>query len=100
MRIADIIKTSLITAFTIAAALIWKDVIIEIIEVLVPPAEELFYKILTALIATFFIIIAIYLTVKTESEAETLVGKIELLIERLRHREHLPPPPAGNGRDK
>ncbi len=74
-----IIQTAIVTAFTIAAALIWRDAIIEIIEQLVPPGEEVFYKIVAALIATVVAIIAIYLFVKTEEEAEYVLKKLKKL---------------------
>ena len=77
VTITNIIKTSIVTAFTIAAALIWRDVIIEIIELFVPPREEIFYKLLVAVIATVLVVIAIYVVLKTESEAEVVVRKFK-----------------------
>ncbi|MFH1256764.1 MAG: DUF5654 family protein [Candidatus Diapherotrites archaeon] len=71
-----IVKTSLVTAFTIAVALIWKDFIVEVIALLVPPGEEVLYKFIAAVLSTAAVIIAIYLVLETESEAETLVKKI------------------------
>lgn len=78
----DIIQTSIVGAFTIAVALIWKDVIIEAIESVVPPSEELFYKLITAIAATVFAVLAIYFTLKTETEAEIVIKKAELIIEK------------------
>lgn len=69
ITIGGIIKTSIVTAFTIAAALIWKDVIEEIIKVLFP-SDILFYKFIFAIIATILVVIAIYLILKTEESAE------------------------------
>jgi len=46
VTLGGIISTSIITAFTIATALIWKDIILEVITKLVPTGEQLFYKIL------------------------------------------------------
>ena len=67
--IESIITTSIITAFTIAAALIWKDVIIGVIELFLPTSDELLYKLVAAILATIFVIIAIYLILKTEYKA-------------------------------
>lgn len=73
VTIRSIVQTALISALTIAAALIWKDVIIEFIDSFFPPAKSLFYKFIAALIATVFVVVAIYLLLKTETEAEHLV---------------------------
>ena len=40
VSIEGIVSTSIVTAFTIAAALIWKDVIVEIIEIFFPSSEN------------------------------------------------------------
>ncbi len=77
VKITEIIKTSIVTAFIIAVALIWKDVIIEIFELFVPPGEELAYKVAAAVFATLFVIAAIYIFLKTEYEAETVMKKIK-----------------------
>lgn len=74
---AGIIKTAIISAFSIAAALIWKDVIMDIITLLAPPRDELFYKLLVAVVATVIIIIAIYLFIGAESEAEVIIKKLK-----------------------
>lgn len=79
ITIRHIIKTSIVTAFTIAAGLIWKDVIIDSINLVFPPSDQLLFKLLAAIIATIFVIIAIYVMLKTESEAEFVVGKIKNL---------------------
>ena len=42
--LGGLMKTSVVYAFSLAAALIWKDVIVEFIEIIVPPGEELMYK--------------------------------------------------------
>ena len=72
----DVINSSLITAFTIAAALIWKDVITELIELLIPNNGQLFSQLIAAILATIFVIGAIYIILKTEDEAESVVKKI------------------------
>jgi len=77
ITISGIIKTSLVTAFTIATALIWKDVILDIIKILVPPSEELFYEFLTAVFSTIIMIILIYVILRTEYEAEIVIKRIK-----------------------
>ena len=76
VTISWIVNTSIITAFSIAAALIWKDVIIDFINVIVPPSEQLFYKFLAAVIATLIVIIAIYSILRAESTAERILRLI------------------------
>jgi hypothetical protein len=77
VTIGGIVKTSVVTAFTFAAALIWRDVIIEIIDLVVPPAEVLHYKVLAAVIATVIVIIGIYAVLETEAEAEVVIKRIK-----------------------
>ena len=77
VSMGEIIKTSIVAAFTIAAALIWKDVITDIINIIIPPSNRVFYKFIAAIIATLIIIIAIYLILRTESEAEKIVRIFE-----------------------
>lgn len=79
---SHIIQTSIVTAFTIAAALIWKDVIVEFIELIVPPPTGLIYKFIAALIATVFVILAIYAVLKTESEAKKVITEIKEIKKR------------------
>ena len=79
---SNIIQTSIVTAFTIAAALIWKDVIIEFIELIVPPPTGLIYKFIAAIIATVFVILAIYAVLKTESEAKKVFKEIKGIEKR------------------
>ncbi len=76
ITVGGIIKTSIVTAFTIATALIWKDVIVESIE-LIFPAEQLLYKFLTAILATVITVIAIYIILKTQKETEVVLGKFK-----------------------
>ena len=71
----DVINSSLITAFTIAAALIWKDVITELIELLIPNNGQLFSQLIAAILATIFVIGAIYIILKTEDKAESVVKR-------------------------
>ena len=72
LSLRTIIKTSVISSFSFAAALIWRDVIIEAIETLFPTNEQLLYKLIVAVLATIIVIIAIYVIIKTEDEAAYL----------------------------
>lgn len=73
----DIIRSSIITAFTIAAALIWKDVITAVIATMVPAGEELLYQVFAAIGATVLVILGIYLFIRTEERAEYMIDKAE-----------------------
>ena len=72
VSIGGIIKTSIVTAFTIAAALIWKDFIENLIKTFVEPSQALKYQFFAAVISTLFVIIAIYLILTAESEVKNL----------------------------
>jgi len=76
IKISHIIKTSIVTAFTIAAAFIWKDVILEFIQLILPSANELLYNFIAAILATIVVIALIYLFLETESEVEFLITKM------------------------
>ncbi|MBL7052101.1 MAG: hypothetical protein ISS01_03345 [Nanoarchaeota archaeon] len=76
ISVARIVKTSIVSAFTLTAAFIWRDVIIDAIE-LYFPTSTIFYEFLAAIVVTIFVIIAIYITLKTESEAEHLFKKYQ-----------------------
>ena len=77
VTIRSIIETSIVTAFTIAAALIWKDVITEFIESVVPTGNTLTYKLIAAVVATVLVIIAIYVLLETEQEAEKVFRRFK-----------------------
>ena len=77
VTIGSIVKTSIVTAFTITAALIWTNVITETINRIVSPGEILLYKFIAAIIATIFVVIAIYIVLKTESGAESILKKLK-----------------------
>jgi len=77
VTVHDTVTTALVTAFTIAAALIWKDVIMEFIELIVPPGQELLYKVIAAVIATIMVLIAIFIVLQTDKEAEYLVRRLK-----------------------
>jgi len=74
------VETSIITAFTIATAFIWRDVIVGFIEAIVPPSEEIFYKFLTAIIATIILAVATFFVLKADYEAEHV-------MRRFRHKK-------------
>jgi hypothetical protein len=77
ITVKNIIQTSVVTAFTIATAFIWKDVIIDTIKLLVPPSEELFYKFIAAVLSTILVVVVIYAILRTESEAETVINRFK-----------------------
>lgn len=72
-----IIQTSIVTAFTIAVALIWKDVFDELMQFLIPSGTKLFSKFIAAIIATLIAIVAIYLILEAESETESVFRKLK-----------------------
>ena len=76
LSISHVIQTSIVTAITLTAALVWKDILIELIELFVPPERELLYKIIAVTIITALLIVAIYPLLKTESEAEKIIKKL------------------------
>lgn len=76
VTIGGIIKTSIVSAFTFAVALIWKDVIVDFMEFIFPESNYLFYSFLTAVFATVLVIIAIFLILKAERETEIITGRI------------------------
>ena len=71
------IEQAVITGFTLVVAFIWKDVIEEFIEVIVPPGEELFAKFITAILATILVVIMIYIILRTEKQAEKMLQQIK-----------------------
>ncbi|MFH1972589.1 MAG: DUF5654 family protein [archaeon] len=77
LKFKQILKTAMIAALTFVVALIWRDVIMEFIGVFVPAGDELLFKFITAFIATIFVIMLMYIFLKTEQEAEYLVKKFK-----------------------
>ncbi len=75
--IKGILKGALITAFIIAAALIWKDFITNIIHTVIPPGQQLSYQFLAAILATSLVVIAIYIIIKTSEEISKTESKIK-----------------------
>lgn len=78
----ETIHTAIITAFTIAAALVWKDVIDAAIDRFIPAPEALLFKLLAALLATLAVIIAILLVLKTEEEVDDLIDELDDVTQR------------------
>jgi len=75
-KVGDLVKTAIVTAFTIATALIWKDFIVEAINYFFPSGDILFYQFLAALVATIILILGIVVFVKTESQAEVVINRV------------------------
>jgi len=76
ITIKNIIQNSIVPAFTIAAALIWVDFIREAIKLFFP-ISTISSKFLAAVIATIFVIIAIYLILRVESQAERITNNFK-----------------------
>jgi len=72
ITVGGIVKISIVTAFTIAAALIWKDLFSETIQKFYPQ-DVLFYQFIGAIVATIFVVLTIYIVLKTESRTETIL---------------------------
>lgn len=77
LRYKNILKSSIITAFTLVVAFLWKDVIIELIELFVPKSEEIYFKFLVAIAGTILAFAGIYVMLQTEYEAELVMNKIK-----------------------
>ncbi len=67
----------MIYGFTLVVAFFWKDVIEEFIEVIVPPGEELFVKLITAILATILVVVMIYVILRTERQADKMLKQIK-----------------------
>lgn len=80
-----IVKTSIVSAFTFTAALIWRDVFVDGIEIFFPQ-EVLLYKFLGALIVTILVVIAIFLTLKTDREVDKIIKGIEAMNRKKRKK--------------
>lgn len=76
ITIGGIVKTSIVTAFTIAAGLTWKDVIMEAMEELFA-TDLLLYKFIVAIFFTLAVIVAIYIVLKTEAETEAVIERLK-----------------------
>jgi hypothetical protein len=71
-----ILKTAIVSAFTFAVALIWRDFFVSFLEIFVPTGNAIYYELIFAIIATIFIIFMIYVFIRTEREAEYLLRKM------------------------
>ena len=76
VTVRSIINTSIVSAFTIATALIWKDVIVEAIELLFP-ADILLLKFIAAILSTIVIVVVIYIVLQAQTETEVVWKKIK-----------------------
>ena len=83
--IESVINSAIITAFTIAAALIWKDVIVEVIEIFFPQ-EALFYKFAAAIASIFLVVIIILIIMKTEDEASKIIKDLRKISKTKRKK--------------
>ena len=72
-----IVRSSIVTAFTIAVALIWKDVFTEAVNTFIPPGEHLVAQFVSAAFATALIIIVLKVFLSGEEKAEEIQGKLE-----------------------
>ena len=77
VKIDTVIRTGIITAFTFVTALIWRDVLTSAIKKFFPAQDAFKYELYLAIIATFILILVIYIVFKTESEIEYLVGRVK-----------------------
>ncbi len=77
VTIGGIVKTSLVTGFTIATALIWKEVIVNAIHAFFPSGDFLLYEFFVAILATVIIVIMIYMILKAENETEIVIKKLK-----------------------
>ncbi|MFH1803202.1 MAG: DUF5654 family protein [archaeon] len=77
ISINKVINAALISAFSIATALIWKDVVIHVIERFAPPQDALLYEVLVAVLATILLIIVLYVILRTESQAQFIMKKLK-----------------------
>jgi hypothetical protein len=78
----DVVKTAIVSAFTIATALIWKEIIVETIDFFFPAGDNLFYKFIVGVLVLIISIIAIYLVLSTEDEPEYLIDKLKRSLKR------------------
>lgn len=77
ITIGGIVKTSLVTGFTIAVALIWKEVVVDLIHALFPTGDFLLYEVLVAVLATVIIVVAIYFILQAERETEIVLWRLK-----------------------
>jgi len=85
--ISGIVTTSIISAFTIAAALIWKDVIDGVIK-LIFPADQLLLKFIAAVLATVLVVIFIFAILVAESETKVVLRKFLFFSRKNKNRKN------------
>lgn len=72
------IKSTLVTSFMIALALLWEGVILDFIRYYFPAGgNKLGYELLVSIIVTVIIIIILYVILKTEKNAEGFIKSFE-----------------------
>ena len=77
MRVKSTVNAAIISAFTLSSALLWKDVIIDVIDSFVPPSKQFGYKLFAAIVSTILIVTVIVIIYKMESEAELMMKNIK-----------------------
>ena len=75
--IRKVVRDAIISAFSIAAALIWKEFIIEFIEQVIPEQSQLVFKFMTAVAATIVVMIIIFFFLKTEKKAYRIIKEVK-----------------------
>ncbi len=76
IALKTITKTIIVGAFTFATALIWRDLIVDILEIVLPQ-EGLLIDLIAAIIATAVLILLVYIFLVTEEETEYVIRKIK-----------------------
>jgi len=79
-KTSEIIKGAIIGAFTIATALIWKDVFTAVIQTFVPASERLLSQFVAATVATVLIIVTLKVFLSTEETAEHVIDEIGHIV--------------------
>ncbi|MBT4174359.1 hypothetical protein HOC80_04080 [archaeon] len=75
IALKTITKTIVVGAFTFAAALIWREFIVDVLHLFFPEGEIL-GDFIAAVIATIILVGFVYIFLKTEEEAEYVIKKI------------------------
>lgn len=87
-ELRNTVHTALITAFTIAAALIWKDVIVLFVRAILPRGGTLLAEFTSAIIATLLVLFAIAFVLIAEEEVEDVVEEVEEFAHTWRGKRH------------
>ena len=80
-----VVRSAIVTAFTLAVALIWRDVIVSAIETFFPSQDALHAQFFTAVLATALVIIFLKLFISGEEKAEKVIEEVEEMMD---HHEH------------